>query len=294
MNTDQINYFLAAAEYLNITKAAESLYISQPALSKQLQTIENELQLSLFNRTGKKMHLTPAGVVLYEELKGFNNELQNILEKAKLANQGSLGILRIGILEGQLVGDTFIQAYQKFIDEYPLISIKLSRGSFSVLKEKLNKGKIDLAVSLGFHINGDTNFGSIVLNRNQAYLVASKKYLVKSRSFHSWNELKDETFIVIDPRDSYAASQKFIAECQRLGFNPKITFAPSLESAMLWTEAGLGITVVDAGNYLTLNPDIEILFCDDFLQTETVLAWNPAITNPIVNNFVNMFSDISK
>ena len=291
MNTSQINYFLTASEYLNFTEAAKKLYISQPALSKQLQSIENELELKLFSRDGKKVHLTPAGVVLYEELKGFNKEYNAIIDNAKKANEGSVGILRIGILEGQLVGDTFIRAYQKFIEEYPDITVKLSRGSFSVLKEQLDRGKIDLAVSLGFHIKNDTDFSNITIMKNQAFLVASKKYLPRSIHIKSWKDLEGETFIVIDPKDSYTASQMLINECQRLGFNPKVDFAPSLESAMLWTEAGLGICVVDESNYLTLNPNIQILISDEFLQTETVLAWNQKIANPITFNFIEMFSE---
>lgn len=85
MNTIQIKYFLTTAQYLNITKAAQKLYISQPALSKQLHTIEDELGMELFIKSGKKMQLSPAGKVLYEELRDFDKTYEGILRRAKMA-----------------------------------------------------------------------------------------------------------------------------------------------------------------------------------------------------------------
>ena len=107
MNTTQIRYFLTAARALNFTEAARQLYISQPALSKQISAMESELNMMLFIRDKKKVRLTPAAMVLLKELPEFEQHYDDIILKAKIANEGNAGDLTIGILEGQMLGEDF-------------------------------------------------------------------------------------------------------------------------------------------------------------------------------------------
>lgn len=291
MNTIQIKYFLTTAQYLNITKAAQKLYISQPALSKQLHTIEDELGMELFIKSGKKMQLSPAGKVLYEELRDFDKTYEGILRRAKMANEGRTGILRIGLLEGQMLGDVFMKTYQAFISKYPTINFQLERGSFSVLQDKLRRGDIDLAVSLSFDVAEEEDLSYTVIAEGEAFLAVSKNHPAAHKYESSWEDLKDETFIVISPKDSKVGSQMLIVECQRQDFEPKVDFAPSLESVMLWVEAGLGIGIVDSMNYLTLNPGIALLRHETYLNTETALVWCPDNLNPTAKLFIDMIKE---
>ena len=82
-----------------------------------------------------------------------------------------------------------------------------------------------------------------------------------------------------------------IVECQRQDFEPKVDFAPSLESVMLWVEAGLGIGIVDSMNYLTLNPGIALLRHETYLNTETALVWCPDNLNPTAKLFIDMIKE---
>ena len=288
MNTIQIKYFLTAAEYLNFTKAAERLFISQPALSKQLHVMEEELEMMLFRREGKKMTLTPAGKVLYDELKEFDKNYDAIIHKARLANEGSSGLLRIGLLEGQLLSDSFINTYQQFIAEYPNIDFRLSRASFSKLRNCLYNEEIDLAVTLSFDVERDSALRHIKIQQNDAFFLISKRHPLADKEINCWPQLADELFIFIDPKDSLGGAQEIIKECVNLGFDPKIDYAPSLESAMLWVEAGLGIGVFDSNNYLTLNPNIKKLELNGFHGTYTAIAWYPDNLNPIAAKFLEL------
>ena len=84
MNITQIKYFLELAKTLNFSAAASSLYISQPALSRQVSALENELQIRLFERSTKHVRLTKAGKALSEDLAVIMTELEFALKKAKV------------------------------------------------------------------------------------------------------------------------------------------------------------------------------------------------------------------
>ena len=83
MNTTQIKCFLALSETLNFTKAAARLYLSQPALSRQIATLEQELNTLLLIRDSKNVRLTPAGALLAEELSGLNTALEDLISRTK-------------------------------------------------------------------------------------------------------------------------------------------------------------------------------------------------------------------
>lgn len=290
MNTTQIKYFLAAARTLNFTEAAKQLYISQPALSKQITAIENELNMMLFVRSQKKVRLTPAGAVLLKELPKFEEHYDNILHKAKVANEGVSGELSIGLLEGQMVGDTFTEVYGLFAKQYPNISVRLLRNSFSGLREALEDGSIDLAITLEFDIAGVPNIQYEKLEVCPAIAAVAKTHPAAAKKVTSWADLKDYTIIAVTEEDCFASDKMIIEDCKRVGFTPMIKYAPTLETAMLWTEAGMGICVVNSMNNLTQNPNIKMLSELPCKNTVSVIAWKQENINPAIALFTNFYN----
>lgn len=98
MNFVQINYFLTVAKCLSFTKAANLLYVSQPALSRQIIMMEDELGVKLFNRTGRSLALTPSGQILMDELEVLFIKYQGAVTKARAAATNLTTMLRVGIL----------------------------------------------------------------------------------------------------------------------------------------------------------------------------------------------------
>ncbi len=139
MNQLQIKYFLTAARCLNFTEAAKQLFISQPALSHQILTIEKELNMQLFIRSKNKVRLTPAGLTLLEELPKYEAYYAEVLKKARFSNEGSYGLLRIGCLQGQMLGEVLQKRYAQFRETYPGIAIDFSSLSFGDLKKNLEE-----------------------------------------------------------------------------------------------------------------------------------------------------------
>ena len=290
MNTTQIKYFLAVARTLNFTEAAKRLYISQPALSKQITVMERELNMQLFIRDQKKVRLTPAGAVLFKELPKLEAHYEEILHKTNVANSGRSGELSIGVLQGQMVGDTFTRIYSLFAQKYPNISVRLCRDSFSGLRAQLDEGTIDLAITLSFDIAGIPNLQHEVLEICPAIGAVSKNHPIAQKEITSWADLKGQTLIALKEDDSYASDKMIIEDCKAAGFTPNILYASSLETAMLWTEAGLGISIVNSMNNLTQNPNIKMLTELPCKNTTSVMAWKQDNINPTIALFTNFYN----
>lgn len=287
MNTTQIKYFLAAARTLNFTEAARQLYISQPALSKQITAIEAELNMMLFVRSKKKVRLTPAAAVLLKELPALEEHYDDIIRRARVANEGNAGELSIGILEGQMVGESFTEAFARFSETYPNVSVRLLRDSFSGLRRQLSEGTIDLAITLDFDIAGAVGLSWEQLATCPALAVVSKHHPLAANPPSCWSDLKGCTFIVVDEKDCFASARMVEEDCARAGFTPAFKYAPSLEVAMLWIEAGIGVGFINTMNSLTMNPNIAVLDRLPCKNTYSVMAWKQDRINPAIPLFLN-------
>ena len=99
MTLNQLKYFIAVARCLSFTEAARSLFMTQPALSRQIQAMEGELGTQLFVRDKKTLKLTPGGSALYNRLPEFLRTYDELVSEARNANRGYEGQLRVGILD---------------------------------------------------------------------------------------------------------------------------------------------------------------------------------------------------
>ena len=141
---------------MNFTEAAKQLYITQPALSQQITAIESELNMQLFIRCKNKLRLTPAALVLLEELPAYERHYNEIIKKAQMANQGTEGLLRIGVLQGQMMTPNFQKVYDMFRKTYPNVGIQLSVDTFRGLKKRLDNQQLDIALTVDFDVKNES------------------------------------------------------------------------------------------------------------------------------------------
>ena len=145
MELRELRYFLAVAREKNITKAADTLYISQPSLSKQMQNLEKEIGSPLFVRGSRSVALTETGMLLKKRAE----ELLELYEKteAELAAPAETvcGEVRIGGGESYAL-QTVMQAAKAVQDNYPHITFRFFSGDADDVTEKLDRGLIDFGV----------------------------------------------------------------------------------------------------------------------------------------------------
>lgn len=142
-----LNYFVATAQELNMTRAAQKLLVSQPALSHQIADLEDELGVKLFNRQPRHLTLTPAGQYLYEQAK----EILTLASKTKSNLQSS------AVISGDLTiaaGESFamqrlMNIVSNIIRDYPTVKIHILSGDYEFAERRLNTGAVDFAVIIG-------------------------------------------------------------------------------------------------------------------------------------------------
>lgn len=124
MELRHLKYFLAVADELNFTKAAEKLFISQPPLSRQIKELENEIGAELFDRSNKKVQLTEAGKFFKKEISAQLKQLESIVIKTRKISENISGEYRIGYISSTF-SDTITKLVQFLMQQYPYLNIKL-------------------------------------------------------------------------------------------------------------------------------------------------------------------------
>lgn len=287
MNSLQIKYFLTAARCLNFTEAAAQLYISQPALSQQISALEKELNMQLFIRSKKKVYLTPAAVVLLDELPDYERMYEDILTRARMANEGNSGIIRFGILQGQCMEDRLLKRYFEFREKHPNIAFDVNSYSFGKLKEKLDEKQLDLIYTTSFDIQDRPDYLFEVTGKNIGIAIISRYHPLANEKITHLSQLKNETIISVQNLESEKVSRMIIEDCKKAGFIPNLREAVSLDEEYLLVEMGLGIGIANQNSIACSNPNIKVL--NDLIIGENhfVLSWKKENPNAAVALFLN-------
>lgn len=148
MKLQQLRYIVEIVnQNLNITEAAESLYTSQPGISKQVRLLESELGVNIFERNGKHIKgLTPAGEKIVEIARELLVKAQSIKSVAEEQTQPNKGVLRIATTNTQaryMLPDVI----RRFKEKYPEVSLHLHQGSPTQIYDALLAGEVDLAIT---------------------------------------------------------------------------------------------------------------------------------------------------
>ena len=152
MTTQQIRFFLEAAECLNFTEAAKRLFVAQSTLSKQIALLEDELGLKLFYRSNRTVGLTPAGSLFRGEMEKVEHRLTEAIDRARHVNRGLDGTLSVGILD-IIDPSLFVSPLLKLFQErYPRVELSISLCGFSKLREGLEKGLLDVGFGKGLSL----------------------------------------------------------------------------------------------------------------------------------------------
>lgn len=154
MNLKHLSYFVDISKRESFTKAADDIYVSQSALSKSVKSLEQELNVTLIDRTSKSFNLTEEGRILYvegEKLLQYIDESQDeIIEKIHRSRRR----LRIGV-PPVISTVYFSQLLFRFIKQYPNIELEISEVGANIVQNQINAGNIDIGVVILPIINSD-------------------------------------------------------------------------------------------------------------------------------------------
>lgn len=144
MDIKQLRYFIALAEELQVTSAAQRLHMSQPPLSQQLKMMETELGVPLFHRNGRHLEITSAGKTLYEHALSITRMMEEAKAEVKESGIGVRGKLSIGI--NTLSDERLPEVLSTFRTLYPKVTFKIQQNETNTLAKLVKEKILDVAI----------------------------------------------------------------------------------------------------------------------------------------------------
>ncbi|PXY46172.1 LysR family transcriptional regulator [Flavobacterium hydrophilum] len=258
MELRHLKYFLAVAEELNFTKAAEKLYISQPPLSRQIMELEDELQAKLFIRNNKKVELTEAGKYFEKEVKDLFQHLERISVKTKKIAENVSGEFRIAYISS-IYSSVISELIQHLKEQFPYVNFKLFEISTTKQIEALEKGKIDLGI-----IRSPVKSPKIKsqLWFKDGFSVVFNKNFINIGSEKDIPNLENETFVFFNKDYAPHYHEVLLELCAFYGFTPKVVHeSNNINSIVQLVKNGLGISIVPS-NIAKNNQDSDLGFVE--------------------------------
>lgn len=147
MTMEQLHYFLSVARHRNFTEAAEEFYLTQPAITHQISTLEQELGIKLLHRTTRSVSLTRAGELFLEDAKRMLDLEERVRERMRQVEHSSTPVLEVGYLNSP--SRHFLpQLVRRFQEQYPQARVKLCWRDADSLRKDCEQGAYDVAVSV--------------------------------------------------------------------------------------------------------------------------------------------------
>jgi len=287
MELRHLKYLLALGKELHFAKAAEKLFITQPALSKQIMQLEDELETKLLNRTKRSVSLTPAGKYLMDEAEYIINHLNKVVDATKRKGEGEAGEIRVGF-----VGS----AMQSIIPELLEQMSKIHPNMHASLDELDNKDQLDAIardkLDIGFVRLESVHkgFEQRVVLEDSFSLVVSNKHVVQLKNFKSLDQFKDEQFILFSNDYSQEYYDNIMSIFTDHGFEPKVSHrSVQANSIFRLVERQLGVAIVPSALQGGLDLGISFIPLNHLPQRTKLMAiWNADNRNEALSKFLEL------
>ncbi|MBW4580272.1 MAG: LysR family transcriptional regulator [Tildeniella nuda ZEHNDER 1965/U140] len=291
MELRQLKYFITVAESLHFGRAAESLHLSQPALSKQIQALEESLEVQLFERTKHWVRLTIAGQKFLETARRILREVEEGIQVTRQVAGGAMGRLRIGFTEATLfsLAPDMVRTYR---EQYPQVELILTSGGTETHVEALRTHQIDVGFvylpirepSLSIHpLLEEVYIAALPASHR---LARQKEIMLQS--------LATEPLVFYPRSLAPVMYADFIKCCEQAGFVPNVVQEAELAQTRLGlAAAGVGITFVlsDMQN-LSAKGIVYRSLIGAFPTLKLALAWRQNETSPVVHECIKLLKTI--
>ncbi|HEY0668414.1 MAG TPA: LysR family transcriptional regulator [Sphingobacteriaceae bacterium] len=242
MTTEQIKNFLATAEVLNFHKASDKMFIAQPALSRQIKNLENEIGAVLFDRTKKQIKLTAAGIFFRNEMKRILEQLEQTKTRAGQIHRGEAGEINIGHVSSamQSVLPPFLK---KITLSYPDLKIGLLENTNRLIFNKIINRELDFGI-LPNAVAPEV-MEEVTLYRENFVIVMPKSLKVNLKRKPGIRALAKVDWILPAKEDGHGYNEILYRLFQRNGFTPKVVFqSPNASTNLRLVSEGLGVTII--------------------------------------------------
>jgi DNA-binding transcriptional LysR family regulator len=293
VDTRLLRYFAAVAAEGNLTRAAERLFVSQPALTKQIRQLESQLGVPLFTRSRAGMSLTAAGQALAGRVPAVLAGFDQALREAKSAASRAARVLRVGFLAGA-ANEATQQIIAAFARRRPGWRVEMRAASWLDPTAGLTGGDVDVAL-LRLPFPGQDSLRAEVLFTEPRWVALPATHPLAGREHIPFRELWDEPFVAA-PAETGWWRDWWLATDEREGHPVRIGAITETGQPDDWLTAianGYGIALApESGARYYTRPGITYRPVTGVSPSKVGVAWPPnADANPVIQDFVRCCLD---
>ena len=288
MELRHLRYFLAVAEELNFTRAAERLGISQPPLTQQVKALEAELGVTLFDRSAYRIELTDAGRIFAAEAARILGDARSAMQAARRAATGVTGRVRVGFTESASFNSLVTSSLQRYRSDFPAVEVSLEEHPSTDLIAALREGRIDAAF-VRPPVPTRRGLTLDLLEREPLLVAVPSGHRLASRQEIDLASLAAETFILYPRAVRPGLADTVVAACEAAGFTPKVgQYAPQLSSTINLVAASLGISIVpDSMRCLQAHAVTYVPLRNEPLHALLGISYRTDEGSAVVHNFID-------
>ncbi len=237
----QLTYFLAAAQTQNFRKAAEQCLVAQSALSRQIAALEEELEVALFTRSKKRVHLTPAGEEFAVYVRQAMEQLQEGQQMLTEVQAGQRGTIRLGCIES-LATAQLPSLFAAFHQEHPQVRLKVRVAHTDELISWVEQGEVELGLVLDPRLQSELLIIKEVFRQPLHLLVSANHPLARDASPVALERILAEPFLLLDETSRMGQITQRIFAQRGLPLRPLVEIE-SVEGLKEMVRQGIGVTI---------------------------------------------------
>lgn len=262
--------FFEVAKTKSMTKAANELLISQPAISKAIKTLENQLDVTLFNRSKKGLELTREGELLYARVKPAIELINNVENEITQFKKLEIGVINIGV-SSVLTKCLLLDTLSTFKLKYPNIDINIINGLTSDLILKLNQGKLDFVIYNESNLDEKNVDSKFLTSLNYVFFYNSQYY--EEIKINNLEDLNNYQLIL---QNEQSNTRKYLDKYtnNKLDANMEVV---SQDLICYLVNNGLGIGFAFEKMVDIINPKLKKIRLKEIPQTNVFIALNKGI-----------------
>ncbi|KAB2487331.1 LysR family transcriptional regulator [Priestia endophytica] len=294
MEWEQLEYFQTLARIQHVTKAAEILSITQPALSRSIVRLENHLGVPLFDRQKRSIKLNKYGEIFLKRVDSIMKEYQEGKEEIQSLLEPDQGEISLGFLHtlGTTIVPSLIAGFKR---KYPKVHFQLHQNHSNWLQEKLKSGELDLCLLASFPIEPPMNWTP--LWNDELFLFLPKRHRLATRERVTIEDIAEEPFILM--RAGYALRVTIDQIFEQANIRPNIVFEGE-EAATIagFVAAGLGVSILPNLKGLDQTNLTKVRIVSPSFQRTVGLSWvEGKYLSPVAESFkqyiINHFDQVN-
>ncbi len=295
MELRHLRYFVAVGEEEHFGRGAQRLRLAQPALSRQIQDLEEEVGFKLFDRLPRGVKLSVAGKLFLEEARRILDQVSEATKRAQRVASGQIGTLRVGFIESMSWHGIVPDSFRQFREQQPGAELHIQPMSSLEQMGAVQSGQLDagfmFTIALLDRDLAHLNIGSVHL-----MLAVPKNHALAKRKSVRLRELADASFIWFPRRESPLFYDRLMHACFRGGLkSPKVVQEGVNEATILSLVAcGLGVAFVSGATRWRCPENVTLLSVTDLnLPLPFAMIWRKDNASPLLRKFLDGLRTLS-